>query len=86
MLIGELMAPFFYAPTVGFIWLGVTIGVTVRGYYFFKLGVTLGVTFSVLRGYARNRNYVINESKCRFSLFQRGKRLLVCVIYLIIIK
>ena len=71
MLIGELMAPFFYAPTVGFIWLGVTIGVTVRGYYFFKLGVTLGVTvrgyyffklgvtlgvtFSVLRGYARNR-------------------------------
>lgn len=45
----------FYAPTVGFIWLGVTIGVTVRGYYFFKLGVTLGVTFSVLRGYARNR-------------------------------
>lgn len=51
MLIGELMAPFFYAPTVGFIWLGVTIGVTVRGYYFFKLGVT----FSVLRGYARNR-------------------------------
>lgn len=55
MLIGELMAPFFYAPTVGFIWLGVTIEVTVRGYYFFKLGVTLGVTFSVLRGYARNR-------------------------------
>ena len=51
MLIGELMAPFFYAPTVGFIW----FGVTVRGYYFFKLGVTLGVTFSVLRGYARNR-------------------------------
>ena len=39
MLIGELMAPFFYAPTVGFIWLGVTIGVTVRGYYFFKLGI-----------------------------------------------
>ena len=55
MLIGELMAPFFYAPTVGFIWLGVTIGVTVRGYFFFKVGVTLGVTFSVLRGYARNR-------------------------------
>ncbi|RGM12936.1 hypothetical protein DXC34_09855 [Bacteroides stercoris] len=55
MLIGELMAPLFYVPTVGFIWLGVTIGVTVRGYYFFKLGVTLGVTFSVLRGYARNR-------------------------------
>lgn len=53
MLIGELMAPFY--ATVGFIWLGVTIGVTVRGYYFFKLGVTLGVTFSVLRGYARNR-------------------------------
>ena len=47
MLIGELMAPFFYAPTVGFIWLGVTIGVTVRGYYFFKLGVTLGVTTSL---------------------------------------
>ena len=55
MLIGELMAPFFYAPTVGFIWLGVTIGVTVRGYYFFKLGVTLGVTFSDFGGFVRNR-------------------------------
>ena len=55
MLIGELMAPLFYAPMVSFIWLGVTIGVTVRGYYFFQLGVTLGVTFSVFRGYARNR-------------------------------
>ena len=55
MLIGELMAPFFYAPTVGFIWLGVTIGVTVRGYYFIELGVTLGVTFSAFGGCARNR-------------------------------
>ena len=62
MLIGELMAPFFYAPTVGFIWLGVTIGVTVRGYYFFKLGVTLGVTFSAFGGCARDRKECI---KCK---------------------
>ena len=55
MLIGELMAPFFYAPTVGFIWLGVTIGVTVRGYYFNEFRVTFRVTFSDFVGFARNR-------------------------------
>ena len=66
MLIGELMAPFFYAPTGGFIWLGVTIGVTVSGYYFFKLGVTLGVTFSVLRGCTRKKE-VFTSLFCWFT-------------------
>lgn len=45
MLKGADRLPFFV-----FFELGVTLGVTVRGYHLAELGVTLGVTFCVSEG------------------------------------
>jgi hypothetical protein len=55
MLIGELMAPLFYALTDGNLGVRVTITVTVKGYYFNEFRVTFRVTFSIFVGFARNR-------------------------------
>ena len=62
MLIGELMAPLFYALTRGNLGFRVTITVTVKGYYFDEFRVTFRVTFSLFGWFAQNRKEC---SKCK---------------------
>ena len=65
MLIGELMAPLFYALTDGNFGFRVTT--------LMSLGLLLGLLFRILEGSSEIGKNVSNVNKCRFSLFSDRK-------------